>query len=159
RWKKFKDTLGPFAGRYGCPDARGIGRQVHYVADHAGLRARVHAMEQEVVHSTQSLLESSPTPGLLTWSVSSSTYVDPFMDMTTDENGYGLGYNRHGLGYGYSGLRDGYGCSGYAGFLGSYGVVSTFKDILPRRIGLSYLENRIINMFLAIEEPFFLFSI
>ncbi|KAF8773320.1 Cuticle protein 10.9 like protein [Argiope bruennichi] len=46
-----RDHSGAVAGRYGYLDARGIGKQVHYVADHAGLRARVHTNEPAVVHN------------------------------------------------------------------------------------------------------------
>ncbi|GBN78499.1 hypothetical protein AVEN_25191-1 [Araneus ventricosus] len=122
--EEIRDHAGAVAGRYGYLDARGIGRQVHYVADHAGLRARVHTNEPEVVHNTP-VAARVVSDGLLARGVSPvSTYVDPVHGYGYGVNGYGLGYNRYGLGYGYSGLGYGYGGAlGYTRFLGSYAGV------------------------------------
>ncbi|XP_055951298.1 adult-specific rigid cuticular protein 15.5-like [Argiope bruennichi] len=95
-----RDHSGAVAGRYGYLDARGIGKQVHYVADHAGLRARVHTNEPAVVHNAP-VAARVVSGGLLApavVSVPAYTNLAPGHDFRVD--GYGLGYSyRNPLGY------------------------------------------------------------
>ncbi|CAL1284973.1 unnamed protein product, partial [Larinioides sclopetarius] len=101
--EEVRDHGGAVAGRYGYLDARGIGRHVNYVADHAGLRARVHTNEPAVVHNTP-VATRIISDGLLARGVAPvSTYVDPILRYDYRVNGYGLGYTgypNHGYGYG-----------------------------------------------------------
>ncbi|GBN66439.1 hypothetical protein AVEN_246825-1 [Araneus ventricosus] len=108
--------------RYGYWDASGTGRQVNYVADHAGLRACVHTNEPAVVHN---IPVSAQVDGLLARGVVLvSTYVDPVPGYDYGVNGYGFGYDGYGLGYGIADLGYGYrGALGYTGLHGNYGVV------------------------------------
>ncbi|CAL1284964.1 unnamed protein product [Larinioides sclopetarius] len=111
-----RDHGGAVAGRYGYLDASGIGRQVHYVADHAGLSARVHTNEPAVVHNTPTVAARIASDSVAARGVA----VVPGYGV----NGYGLHYGYPGLGNGYYGLGYGYGGAlGYTGFLGSYGDV------------------------------------
>ncbi|GFY73352.1 cuticle protein 16.8 [Trichonephila inaurata madagascariensis] len=93
-------------GSYGFTDARGIRRQVHYVADHGGFRAEVKTNEPGTANQNPAAVHL----------ISDAPYA---------HGGYagaaGLGYG--GLGYaGYGGLGNaGYGGLGYAGY-GGYGL-------------------------------------
>ncbi|GFY55613.1 cuticle protein 16.8 [Trichonephila inaurata madagascariensis] len=85
-------------GSYGFTDARGIRRQVHYVADHGGFRAEVKTNEPGTANQNPAAVHL----------ISDAPYAN---------GGYagaaGLGYG--GLGYA------GYGGLGYAGY-GGYGL-------------------------------------
>ncbi|GBN02676.1 hypothetical protein AVEN_22154-1 [Araneus ventricosus] len=117
-----RDHGGAVAGRYGYLDARGIGRQVNYVADHAGLRARVHTNEPEVVLNTPAVAARIASDSVAARGVAVVPAYDSVLGYGYGVNGYGLRYNGYGLGYGNYGLGYGYGSSlGYAGLLGSYG--------------------------------------
>ncbi|GBM74550.1 hypothetical protein AVEN_137069-1, partial [Araneus ventricosus] len=112
-------------------DARGIGRQVNYVADHAGLRARVHTNEPAAVLNTPAVAAEIATDGVAARGVAVVPAYGSVLGYGYGVNGYGLGYNGYGLdygypglGYGYSGLGYGYGGAlGYTGLLGSYGGI------------------------------------
>ncbi|KAF8773328.1 Adult-specific rigid cuticular protein 15.5 like protein [Argiope bruennichi] len=109
-----RDHGGAVAGRYGYLDASGIGRQVHYVADHAGLRANVHTNEPAVVHNAP-LAAGIVSDGLLARGVAAAVAsYNPALGYDYGLNPYGLAYNRFGLGYGYGSAL------GYTGLLGSY---------------------------------------
>ncbi|GFV09162.1 cuticle protein 16.8 [Trichonephila clavipes] len=90
-------------GSYGFTDARGIHRQVHYVADHGGFRAEVKTNEPGTANQNPAA-------------------VHLIFDAPYTHGGYagaaGLGYD--GIGYaGYGGLLNaGYGGLGYAGYGG-----------------------------------------
>ncbi|KAF8773337.1 adult-specific rigid cuticular protein 15.7-like [Argiope bruennichi] len=109
-----RDHGGAVAGRYGYLDASGIGRQVHYVADHAGLRAKVHTNEPAVVRNAP-LAAGIVSDGLLARGVAAAVpSYNPALGYDYGLNPYGLAYNRLGLGYGYGSAL------GYTGLLGSY---------------------------------------
>ncbi|GBO06778.1 hypothetical protein AVEN_259181-1 [Araneus ventricosus] len=126
-----RDHGGAVAGRYGYLDARGIGRQVNYVADHAGLRARVHTNEPAAVLNTPAVAAEIATDSVAARGVAVVPAYGSVLGYGYGVNGYGLGYNGYGLdygypglGYGYSGLGYGYGGTlGYTGLLGSYGGI------------------------------------
>ncbi|GBO11166.1 hypothetical protein AVEN_85186-1 [Araneus ventricosus] len=119
-----RDHGGAVAGRYGYLDARGIGRQVNYVADHAGLRARVHTNEPAVVHNTPAVAARIASDSVAARGVAVVPAYNSVLGYDYGVNGYGLGYDGYGLDYGYPGLGYGYGGAlGYTGFLGSYGGV------------------------------------
>ncbi|GBN26767.1 hypothetical protein AVEN_171922-1 [Araneus ventricosus] len=101
-------------GSYGFTDARGIHRQVNYVADHAGFRAQVKTNEPGTANQNPAA-------------------VHIISDAPYGHGGYtgaaGLGYpgvGGAGLGYGLgaAGLGYGYGGLGYAveGGYGGYGL-------------------------------------
>ncbi|XP_055936696.1 cuticle protein 16.8-like [Argiope bruennichi] len=93
-------------GSYGFTDARGIHRQVNYVADHAGFRAQVKTNEPGTANQNPAA-------------------VHLISDAPYGHGGYaGLGYagvGGSGLGYGYGGLGAagvGYGYTGLGGYGG-----------------------------------------
>ncbi|GBO17858.1 hypothetical protein AVEN_233873-1 [Araneus ventricosus] len=126
-----RDHGGAVAGRYGYLDARGIGRHVNYVANHAGLRARVHTNEPAVVHNTPVVAARIASDSVAARGVAVVPAYDSVLGYGYGVNGYGLGYDGYGLGYdaygldyGYPGLGYGYGSAlGYTGLLGSYGDI------------------------------------
>ncbi|GBN74949.1 hypothetical protein AVEN_2236-1 [Araneus ventricosus] len=119
-----RDHGGAVAGRYGYLDARGIGRQVNYVADHAGLRARVHTNEPAAVLNTPVVAARIASDSVAARGVAVVPAYDSVLGYGSGVNGYGLGYDGYGLDYGYPVLGYGYGGAlGYTGFLGSYGGV------------------------------------
>ncbi|GFR19125.1 cuticle protein 16.8 [Trichonephila clavata] len=86
-------------GSYGFTDARGIRRQVHYVADHGGFRAEVKTNEPGTANQNPAAVHL----------ISDAPYAH-------GHGGLGhAGYN--GLGYGGLGYA-GYGSLGYAGYRG-----------------------------------------
>ncbi|XP_055930982.1 adult-specific cuticular protein ACP-20-like [Argiope bruennichi] len=103
-------------GSYGFTDARGIRRQVNYVADHAGFRAQVKTNEPGTANQNPAAVHI----------ISDAPYGHGGYDVL----GYagvgdaGLGYaglGAAGLGYGYGGLGQaglgyGYGGLGYGGY-------------------------------------------
>ncbi|GBN02672.1 hypothetical protein AVEN_22150-1 [Araneus ventricosus] len=122
--EEVRDHVGAVAGRYGYLDARGIGRQVNYVADHAELRARVHTNEPAVVPNTPVAARVVPDGLLARGVVPVSTYVAPVLAYDYGANGYGLGYDGCGPGYGIADLGYGYGGAlGYNRIFGNYGGV------------------------------------
>ncbi|CAL1284970.1 unnamed protein product [Larinioides sclopetarius] len=126
-----RDHRGAVAGRYGYLDASGIGRHVHYVADHAGLRARVHTNEPAVVHNTPAVAARIASDSVAARGLAVVPTYNSVLGYGYGVNGYGIGYDGYGLdygypglGYGYSGLRYGYGGAlGYTGLLGTYGGI------------------------------------
>ncbi|GFT72948.1 cuticle protein 16.8 [Nephila pilipes] len=85
-------------GSYGFTDARGIRRQVHYVADHGGFRAQVKTNEPGTANQNPAAVHL----------FSDAPYV----------HGHDGGYGYGGLGYGGLGYA-GYGGLGYAGYGGA----------------------------------------
>ncbi|CAL1279573.1 unnamed protein product, partial [Larinioides sclopetarius] len=79
-------------GSYGFTDARGIHRQVHYIADHGGFRAEVKTNEPGTANQNPAA-------------------VHMISDAPYGHGGYGSGGLGYGGGYGYGGL--GYGGSDY----------------------------------------------
>ncbi|CAL1291480.1 unnamed protein product [Larinioides sclopetarius] len=94
-------------GSYGFTDARGIHRQVHYVADHGGFRAEVKTNEPGTANQNPAA-------------------VHMISDASYGHGGYGYGGNGYGYGgngYGYGGEGYGYGGNGYGyGGLGLGGL-------------------------------------
>ncbi|GFT72954.1 uncharacterized protein NPIL_306221 [Nephila pilipes] len=89
-------------GSYGFTDARGIRREVHYVADHGGFRAQVKTNEPGTANQNPAAVHL----------VSDAPYA----------HGHDGGYGYGGLGYGGLGYA-GYGGLGYAGYGGlGYGL-------------------------------------
>ncbi|KAF8767261.1 Cuticle protein 16.8 like protein [Argiope bruennichi] len=106
-------------GSYGFTDARGIHRQVNYVADHAGFRAQVKTNEPGTANQNPAA-------------------VHMISDAPYGHGGY-AGVGAAGLGYGYGGLGAaglGYGYAGVAGYgglgYGGYGLGN------GRLVGLGY---------------------
>ncbi|GBM85964.1 hypothetical protein AVEN_52979-1 [Araneus ventricosus] len=92
-------------GSYGFTDARGIHRQVHYVADHGGFRAEVKTNEPGTANQNPAA-------------------VHMISDAPYGHGGYGyggVGYGYGGLGYGYGGLGSGGSGYGYGGNGYGYG--------------------------------------
>ncbi|GFQ88679.1 uncharacterized protein TNCT_453931 [Trichonephila clavata] len=91
-------------GSYGFTDARGIRREVHYVADHGGFRAQVKTNEPGTANQNPAAVHL----------VSDAPYA----------HGHGgYGYGNGGLGYGYGGAGYGNGGLGYGGLgYGGYGL-------------------------------------
>ncbi|GFS93490.1 cuticle protein 16.8, partial [Nephila pilipes] len=85
-------------GSYGFTDARGIRRQVHYVADHGGFRAEVKTNEPGTANQNPAAVHL----------ISDAPYA----------HGHNGGYGYGGLGYGGLGYA-GYGGLGYAGYGGA----------------------------------------
>ncbi|GFR17661.1 cuticle protein 16.8 [Trichonephila clavata] len=99
-------------GSYGFTDARGIRRQVHYVADHGGFRAEVKTNEPGTANQNPAAVHL----------ISDAPYAHGHEGLGYAGYG-GLGYG--GLGYaGYGGLGyTGYGGLGYGGLgYGGYGL-------------------------------------
>ncbi|XP_055937471.1 cuticle protein 14-like isoform X2 [Argiope bruennichi] len=93
-------------GSYGFTDARGIHRQVNYVADHGGFRAEVKTNEPGTANQNPAA-------------------VHMISDAPYGHGGYGyggLGYGGYGYGgLGYGGSGYGYGGLGYGGLDYGYG--------------------------------------
>ncbi|XP_015930285.2 adult-specific rigid cuticular protein 15.5-like [Parasteatoda tepidariorum] len=105
-------------GSYGFTDARGIKRQVNYVADKAGFRAKVQTNEPGTANQ-------NPAAVLI---ASDAPYVggEGYLGVPAATAGYGLGYGYGGVGagygnLGYGGSYGGYGGLGYGGAYGGYG--------------------------------------
>ncbi|GBN66438.1 hypothetical protein AVEN_246824-1 [Araneus ventricosus] len=106
---------GHFSGRYGYLDARGVGRQVNYVANHGGLRADIRTNEPVVVSSVAA---QPVVPRPVAVVTPASTYADPVLGLVA---GYGTdryalpleSYAPGNLGYRYGGVL------GYSGLLGN----------------------------------------
>ncbi|GFY73267.1 cuticle protein 16.8 [Trichonephila inaurata madagascariensis] len=115
---------GGVVGNYGFTDARGIARQVNYVADHAGFRAQVKTNEPGTANQNPAavqVISDAPYANVAAAPIVAQpaavvvpTVVDasPVLDARYAGLGYGAGYAGLGYGAGYSGL--GYG-AGYAG--------------------------------------------
>ncbi|XP_015928969.1 adult-specific rigid cuticular protein 15.7-like [Parasteatoda tepidariorum] len=102
-------TGGHVTGSYGFTDARGIKRQVNYIADKAGFRAKVKTNEPGTANQNPAAVQL----------ISDAPYTggEGYLGVPAAAAGYGLG----GLGYGYGGLGAGYGGLGYDGAYGGYG--------------------------------------
>ncbi|CAL1284984.1 unnamed protein product [Larinioides sclopetarius] len=129
---------GGVVGSYGFTDARGIARQVNYVADHAGFRAQVKTNEPGTANQNPAavqIISNDPyARGAAQPLLSRPTGVDVAPAVYGLGAGYGgLGYGGYGLGYnrlGYEGYGLGYngynGALGYNGLLGGHGGVTNF---------------------------------
>ncbi|CAL1279598.1 unnamed protein product [Larinioides sclopetarius] len=113
-------------GSYGFTDARGIHRQVNYVADHAGFRAQVKTNEPGTANQNPAAVHIiSDAP------YGHGGYAGAAGLGYAGVGGAGLGYGNGGvgaagLGYGYAGVGgyDGLGYGGYGlgnGLLGGLG--------------------------------------
>ncbi|GFU26905.1 cuticle protein 16.8 [Trichonephila clavipes] len=126
---------GGVVGSYGFTDARGIARQVNYVADHAGFRAQVKTNEPGTANQNPAavqVISDAPYANVAQpAAVVVPTVVDanPVLDARYAGLGYGAGYA--GLGY------RGYG-AGYAG-LGYRGYGAGYAGLGYRRYGLGNL--------------------
>ncbi|GIY17734.1 uncharacterized protein CDAR_406901 [Caerostris darwini] len=126
------NSAGGVVGSYGFTDARGIARQVNYVADHAGFRAEVKTNEPGTANQNPAavhLVSNAP--------YAHSGGVAPVLGGLGygGNGGYGLGYGVNGgYGFGYGGYGSGYGgyglgnggqglgYNGYGGSLGYSGL-------------------------------------
>ncbi|GIY17732.1 uncharacterized protein CDAR_406881 [Caerostris darwini] len=115
---------GGVVGSYGFTDARGIARQVNYVADHAGFRAQVKTNEPGTANQNPAavhLVSNAP--------YAHSGGVAPVLGGLGygGNGGYGSGYGGYGLanrgqGLGYNGYGGSLGYSGLGGYGYSYGT-------------------------------------
>ncbi|CAL1279601.1 unnamed protein product [Larinioides sclopetarius] len=112
-------------GSYGFTDARGIHRQVNYVADHAGFRAQVKTNEPGTANQNPAavhIISDAPyghggyagAAGLGYAGVGGAGYGYGGIGGAGLGYGYG-GVGTAGLGYGYAGVG-GYGDLGYGGY-------------------------------------------
>nr|XP_015914674.1 glycine-rich cell wall structural protein-like [Parasteatoda tepidariorum] len=121
-------TGGHVTGSYGFTDARGVHRQVNYVADHGGFRAEVKTNEPGTANQNPAavhLVSSAPAYGHLYGGLGGYGYGG--------YAGHGHGHADHGPGYaGYGGYGLGYGGLGYYGAgYGGYGLASALLGTLP----------------------------
>ncbi|XP_055936701.1 cuticle protein 14-like [Argiope bruennichi] len=104
-------------GSYGFTDARGIHRQVNYVADHAGFRAQVKTNEPGTANQNPAavhLISDAPYGHGGYAGVGGAGYG--YGGLGAGGLGYGYGgLGAAGLGYGYAGVG-GYGGLGYGGY-------------------------------------------
>ncbi|GIY17733.1 uncharacterized protein CDAR_406891 [Caerostris darwini] len=141
------NSAGGVMGSYGFTDARGIARQVNYVADHAGFRAQVKTNEPGTANQNPAavhLISKAP--------YAHSGGVAPVLGglgyggnggYGLGNGGYGLGYNGYGGSLGYSGLG-GYGYSYGTPLLG--GAVSGYDsryNNLALQISFSEIFSRV----------------
>ncbi|GFY56410.1 cuticle protein 16.8 [Trichonephila inaurata madagascariensis] len=125
---------GGVVGSYGFTDARGIARQVNYVADHAGFRAQVNTNEPGTANQNPAAVQvNSDAP----YAPRGVVVANPILEY----EGLGLGSRYGGILYdgAYRGLnfdrryRDysldnlGY---GYGGVLGYTGLLGGYNDIV-----------------------------
>ncbi|XP_071036451.1 pro-resilin-like [Parasteatoda tepidariorum] len=107
-------------GSYGFTDARGVHRQVNYVADHGGFRAEVKTNEPGTANQNPAavhLVSSAPAYGNLYGGYGYGGYAGHGRaDHGPEYGGYGLGYGR--LGY-------------YGAGYGGYGLASALLGTLP----------------------------
>ncbi|GFY77245.1 cuticle protein 16.8 [Trichonephila inaurata madagascariensis] len=121
---------GGVVGNYGFTDARGIARQVNYVADHAGFRAQVKTNEPGTANQNPAavqVISDAPYANVAAAPIVAQpaavvvpTVVDasPVLDARYAGLGYGAGYAGLGYGAGYAGL-------GYRGYgLGNLGYAN-----------------------------------
>ncbi|CAL1284975.1 unnamed protein product, partial [Larinioides sclopetarius] len=109
---------GAVVGSYGFTDARGIARQVNYVADHAGFRAQVNTNEPGTANQNPAAVQvNSHQPQVLR--AIEPVHAHPVGVVAVPAaHGFGAEYD-FGHGYGYGGAL------GYPGLLGGYnGAVS-----------------------------------
>ncbi|GBM98072.1 hypothetical protein AVEN_176939-1 [Araneus ventricosus] len=106
---------GAVVGSYGFTDARGIARQVNYVADHAGFRARVNTNEpgtsnqnpaavQLVSHQPHTLRAIEPVHAAGVVAVAAVHGLGTGYGLGLDGNGYGGALRYSGLLQGYGGV-------------------------------------------------------
>ncbi|XP_055936698.1 cuticle protein 14-like [Argiope bruennichi] len=104
-------------GSYGFTDARGIKRQVNYVADHAGFRAQVKTNEPGTANQNPAavhIISDAPYGHSGYAGVGGAGYGYAGVGAAGLGYGYG-GLGAAGLGYGYAGVG-GYGGLGYGGY-------------------------------------------
>ncbi|KAF8767259.1 Cuticle protein 16.8 like protein [Argiope bruennichi] len=104
-------------GSYGFTDARGIHRQVNYVADHAGFRAQVKTNEPGTANQNPAavhIISDAPYGHGGYAGVGGAGYGYAGVGAAGLGYGYG-GLGAAGLGYGYAGVG-GYGGLGYGGY-------------------------------------------
>ncbi|GBN66436.1 hypothetical protein AVEN_246823-1 [Araneus ventricosus] len=111
-----RTNAGHVAGRYGYLDAREIGHQVNYVANHGGLRADIHTNEPVAVSTA---VAQPVAPRQIAVVAPASTYGDTVLGLVPDYgvNRYALPHESyvHGnLVYRYGGILE------YSGLLGNY---------------------------------------
>ncbi|GFX58491.1 cuticle protein 16.8 [Trichonephila clavipes] len=117
---------GGVIGSYGFTDARGIARQVNYVADHAGFRAQVKTNEPGTANQNPAavqVISNAPYANVAAAPIVAQpaavvvpTVVDDRPDL--DARYAGLGYRGYGAGYaglGYRRFGAGYAGLGYRG--------------------------------------------
>ncbi|GFS31203.1 cuticle protein 16.8 [Nephila pilipes] len=156
---------GGVVGSYGFTDARGIARQVNYVADHAGFRAQVKTNEpgtanqnpaavqvisnapyanvaaapyvaQPAAVVVPTVVDARPVLGL------NARYGRLGLDTDLRYDGYGLvsrGYDLGNLGYGNGGAL------GYTGLLGGYGGIVNYGSPLVGGAVRGY-DSRFVNL-------------
>ncbi|CAL1284974.1 unnamed protein product, partial [Larinioides sclopetarius] len=113
---------GAVVGSYGFKDARGIARQVNYVADHGGFRAQVNTNEPGTANQNPAAVR------VISHQPHAPTVVGPLQVRPIEVvavpavNGhgtrYGLGHGDYRVGYdghGYAGALDNTGLGGYSG--------------------------------------------
>ncbi|GBN02675.1 hypothetical protein AVEN_22153-1 [Araneus ventricosus] len=107
---------GAVVGNYGFTDARGIARQVNYVADHAGFRAQVNTNEPGTANQNPAAVR------VISHQPHVPRVVEPIhahsVGVVAVPSVYGLDA-RHGL--------DGY---GYVGALGYTGLPATYPGVV-----------------------------
>ncbi|GFT65323.1 cuticle protein 16.8 [Trichonephila clavipes] len=99
-------------GSYGFTDARGIRRQVHYVADHGGFRAEIKTNEPGTTNQNPAavhLISDAPYAhggyaGAAGMGYGGLGYTGYGGLGYAGYGGYGLGYGGYGSGYGRNGL-------------------------------------------------------
>ncbi|CAL1280743.1 unnamed protein product [Larinioides sclopetarius] len=112
-------------GSYGFTDARGIHRQVNYVADHAGYRAQVKTNE----------------PGTDNQNPSDVQIISDAPNGQGSYNGAtGLEYGAAGLGDGYSGIGEARLGNGYSG-VGAAGLGNGYAGIEGAGLGYAGMGN------------------
>ncbi|GIY17736.1 uncharacterized protein CDAR_406911 [Caerostris darwini] len=110
---------GGVVGSYGFTDARGIARQVNYVADHAGFRAQVKTNEPGTANQNPAAVHLvSNAPYAHSGGVAPVLGGLGYGGNGLGNGGYGSGYGGYGLGNGGQGL----GYSGLGGYGYSYGT-------------------------------------
>ncbi|GFS31956.1 cuticle protein 16.8, partial [Nephila pilipes] len=146
-------------GNYGFTDARGIARQVNYVADQAGFRAQVKTNEPGTANQNPAAVQIiSDAPYANVAAVPNvaqpaalvvPTIVEASPVLGLDARNAGLGYTRYGLGY-RSNAREnlGYGFGstlGYSSILGDYAGTFNYGNPLVGGAVRGY-DSRFVNL-------------
>ncbi|CAL1301432.1 unnamed protein product [Larinioides sclopetarius] len=130
---------GAVVGSYGFTDARGIARQVNYVADHAGFRAQVNTNEPGTANQNPAAVHvNSHQPHVLRAVEPIHAHPVGVVDVPAV---YGLDAR-----YGIEHNADGYGgVLGYTGLLGGQGEVANFATPLIGGAVRGY-DSRFVNV-------------
>ncbi|CAL1301430.1 unnamed protein product [Larinioides sclopetarius] len=124
-------------GSYGFTDARGIARQVNYIADHAGFRAHVNTNEPGTANQNPAAVH------LISHQPQALRAIEPVhaagVDAVPAVHGLGTGYELGLDGYGYGSAL------GYSGLLGGYGGVVNFATPLIGGAVRGY-DSRFVNV-------------